>query len=315
MTDSIRERVVVGVVTAVVLGALTLLWNWASSGGLVRVLGGLTEKEIDTKIAEIDARFSSLPQAITEARVLELIESATLGSVNQGQVNTLIERQIQSLPDEVRVNSLIDARLRLQPTGELRDDVIALIAAEIERVPGKGLSRGEVEALVATELAPFEVFRTLKGAVIAFDRSEGVSAISNGACPFGWTRFEPASGRMIVGAGRHGNLDENGNKLTEHPSFLDDHEKDDAIGGSETHTLTIEEMPKHSHRVATEEGKPITFGGFNYQNGVNELHIWHSRGTKSELYLKAEEIKPDTPTLPHNNMPPYIALYFCKKEG
>jgi len=44
---SIRDKVVVGVITAVVLGALTLLWNWSSSGGIVRALGGATQADVE----------------------------------------------------------------------------------------------------------------------------------------------------------------------------------------------------------------------------------------------------------------------------
>ena len=42
---AIGERVVVGVVSAVALGVLTLLWNWASKGGVIRALDGVTQKE------------------------------------------------------------------------------------------------------------------------------------------------------------------------------------------------------------------------------------------------------------------------------
>lgn len=39
---AIGEKIVVGVVSAVALSALALFWNWASHGGLIRALGGLT---------------------------------------------------------------------------------------------------------------------------------------------------------------------------------------------------------------------------------------------------------------------------------
>jgi hypothetical protein len=45
MQSQILEKVTVAVVTAVVLGALTLLWNWGSQGGVVRALGGVTRDE------------------------------------------------------------------------------------------------------------------------------------------------------------------------------------------------------------------------------------------------------------------------------
>jgi hypothetical protein len=44
--DGIGQKVIVGIATAVVLGGLTLLWNWGSNGGIVRALGGITEKDV-----------------------------------------------------------------------------------------------------------------------------------------------------------------------------------------------------------------------------------------------------------------------------
>jgi len=42
MFKQILEKVSVGIITAVVLGGLTLLWNWGSHGGVVKALGGIT---------------------------------------------------------------------------------------------------------------------------------------------------------------------------------------------------------------------------------------------------------------------------------
>jgi hypothetical protein len=43
---SFLQQVGVGVGTAVALGILTLLGNWASAGGLIHALGGVTENEV-----------------------------------------------------------------------------------------------------------------------------------------------------------------------------------------------------------------------------------------------------------------------------
>ena len=51
-SSRMTREVTVGVVTAIVLGALGLIWNWASEGGAVRLLGGVTLKDVDTLIAE-----------------------------------------------------------------------------------------------------------------------------------------------------------------------------------------------------------------------------------------------------------------------
>ena len=40
------EKVSIGVITAIVLGALALIWNWGSGGGLIRALGGVTKTDL-----------------------------------------------------------------------------------------------------------------------------------------------------------------------------------------------------------------------------------------------------------------------------
>ena len=52
---SLGERVGVGVLTAVVLVILTLLWNWGSDGGLIHAFGGLNAKETE----EIAKKFAT----------------------------------------------------------------------------------------------------------------------------------------------------------------------------------------------------------------------------------------------------------------
>ena len=59
---AIGEKVIVGVVSALALGALTLFWNWASNGGVIRALGGVTEKGSPINFGLVDYPFSNLIQ-------------------------------------------------------------------------------------------------------------------------------------------------------------------------------------------------------------------------------------------------------------
>jgi len=121
---------------------------------------------------------------------------------------------------------------------------------------------------------------SLDDAVIAFDRGE---------CPDGWKKFEPAAGRMIVGAARSG-----------YPSYSQDPEH--AIGGEETVTLTIKQMPSHTHDFAD-------MGLANDDSGSGQ--------SDREWVNVLKEIQPTLATgggEPHNNMPPYVALYYCERE-
>ena len=156
----------------------------------------------------------------------------------------------------------------------------------------------KVETL-ETELEPF---RKAKGAVIAFDRSGATAAGDEtaGYCPPGWVWFEPSGGRVLIGAGQHGNnVDENGILLTRYPSFLE--LPAEAVGGSEKHTLIPDEMPMHNHSMGIrikDQG-----GGKGYE------HTRPANGGFNDVTGSAGQ------GLPHNNMPPYLSLYFCKKNA
>lgn len=163
-----------------------------------------------------------------------------------------------------------------------------------------------IEAL-ESELEPF---RRASGIVAAFDRSE------EDACPRGWERFAPAGGRMIVGAGVNNNIDENGQSLTRYPALQDD--ANAAQGGAERHTLSEAEMPAHAHtltnlRLAYEEaGEGV--------DGVTVGPSYSDGGAPGRLWVGGPPIKSvqNTDTKgagsPHNNMPPFVALYYCRRR-
>ena len=73
-------------------------------------------------------------------------------------------------------------------------------------------------------------------------------------------------------------------------------------GGEATHTLKVEEMPSHSH-------------------GVNFDQIWSWGGTTSLAttsggpYAGGGYVKDAGGNQPHNNMPPYLAVYVWKRIG
>ena len=128
--------------------------------------------------------------------------------------------------------------------------------------------------------------------MIAFDIREG--------CPQGWQPFSHANGRFIIGAGDPARSkllkDANGDKLQDRVFGLP--------GGAQQHTLTIEEMPKHFHKLPTlglnNVADPATTQAVRATNPGN--YMQHFRRTDGKGGSR-----------PHNNMPPYIALYFCKK--
>ena len=146
------------------------------------------------------------------------------------------------------------------------------------------------------ELAPFQ---NAKGAVIAFDRSGATAAgdATAGYCPQGWAWFEPSGGRVLIGAGQHQNKDENGVLLNRYPSFLELPE--DAVGGAERHTLTLDQIPSHEHSMGVFVRGDGGGSGYSYTRPAN------GKGDPTSAVGGGQ---------PHNNMPPYLSLYFCKKN-
>ena len=119
----------------------------------------------------------------------------------------------------------------------------------------------------------------------------------------------PAGGRFIIGAGVHNNKwfplgSDQSVDLKRYIAYDEDTDQETATsrstGGEEEHTLTIEEMPSHTHQfeyVSVEERNRERSGGPD--------PIWKdAKKTENTLAVGGRQ--------PHNNMPPHIALYFCK---
>lgn len=97
-----------------------------------------------------------------------------------------------------------------------------------------------------------------------------------------WTIDTDYQGRTIIGSGGSYSLG--------------------AMGGSETHTLTIEEMPSHGHDIEGGTGS------------INEAGVVIQRGYGGEINLTNGTIAKGG-SLPHNNMPPYTVVNYWKRTA
>jgi hypothetical protein len=64
--SGVRDKLLVSVATALILGLLALVGNWASQGGLITILGGISKAEFDQKTKDLSAP-GSLPQTAVVA--------------------------------------------------------------------------------------------------------------------------------------------------------------------------------------------------------------------------------------------------------
>jgi len=115
------------------------------------------------------------------------------------------------------------------------------------------------------------------GAVMAFDLDQ---------CPAGWSEFKLAKGRTIIGTKGNENGLTNRNR--------------GETGGEEMHTLTVNEMPSHNHNFST------YYNSGRYSGRVTSEYTRNGYSTVTTNSTGGNQ--------PHNNMPPFVILLYCKKN-
>lgn len=148
---------------------------------------------------------------------------------------------------------------------------------------------------------------SLSRAVVAFANTVDVDDRVN-QCPDGWTPFEEGRGRFLMGAGipthskyrtwRAENIPESAEMQLTGRSPMEH-------GGEETHLLSVPEMPTHTHEF---DGQSITRGG---NHGTGRTLAVGDAANHGEYKPDGENAKVGGSNA-HNNLPPYIALYFCR---
>ena len=120
------------------------------------------------------------------------------------------------------------------------------------------------------------------------------SVDSNQPCPIKWRLYDPAVGRVVVGAGVNENKDANGIDLTDHPIGV--------TGGRENQVLTVAQLPPQS----------IEISGLA---GASRVDRFNAGGKDYPVVgVRTGAIDTGGKGVPVPTMPPFVALYYCIKE-
>lgn len=144
-----------------------------------------------------------------------------------------------------------------------------------------------------------------KDAIVAFPFEKPDDVIpgseADDPCPPGWKRYRDADGRMIAGVGQHDP------SVAQFTPFQSD--------GERKVLLTVEKMPRHRHELDMDQrhGSPGYLDGGN-RPGAIIFGVAHGPAAHQTLRNTGPIVDHPGATESHNNMPPYIALYFCKKN-
>lgn len=142
------------------------------------------------------------------------------------------------------------------------------------------VNSNEIKSIIGTT----EYYMVPKGAIIIW--SGAIDKIPNGWVLCDGTNGTPnLTDRFILGAGNSYSVG--------------------AVGGEAEHTLTINEMPSHSHTITVQN---------NSENGSNNIVNTVGSSGSSYEFSNTWTTNDSGGTLPHNNMPPYYALCYIMKK-
>ena len=180
---------------------------------------------------------------------------------------------------KARINSLVDVRARSEETAlairnQVTKEAEEAVASNAEAIVRDAV-REEISKTRSLNVAQL-ISRAVmpSGSVVAFDRAK---------CPDDWDEMPRIAGRVIVGVGQGTGL-----SMRTRGEF----------GGSEEHSLSLNEMPRHRHGIPVNAGSGLGL--------VLRPNLGLPGATSGVEMMGSGK--------PHNNMPPYIALLFCKKK-
>lgn len=193
-------------------------------------------------------------------------------------VNAASEAKTRAERAATEANSLVVEAQTYKEALAVADVLVKKLGESSQEIVDAALKSPGFQSLVAGKLTP-------PGIVVA-------STVACSALGAGWVDYADGAGRFIVGVG--GGTDVNGN-----PQTFQVEEK----AGEYLHKLTIDEMPEHTHGIV--RSGDLTNDSYAAGRGT----VPHSN---TQNYPQTTAMGGNQP---HNNIPPYIALFFCKKAS
>lgn len=136
---------------------------------------------------------------------------------------------------------------------------------------------------------------------------DAIIIIDREVCPPGWETFTLGHGRFVVGVG---------NPLRNHSSANGPSEKKYLqTGGEEKVRLDADNMPPHSHEGSTGPSSAVAVinqSGPGIINGWNIVQRSGEKLTINEHEKLPLNISQNGRGTPANNLPPFIAMRYCK---
>ena len=77
-----------------------------------------------------------------------------------------------------------------------------------------------------------------------------------------------------------------------------------SVGGEKEHTLTVDEMPSHSHKIDS-----MSWGGNGLNNEISHNYNFWVYDRNNNAPISSDYLQAAGGNNPHNNMQPYIAPY------
>jgi hypothetical protein len=256
---------------------------------------------IDSLVVTNPAATDALSQADEHLRLLKSTIKATFPNVagaitgTHTAINTKVAEPVSAITSDGTTPSLNTA------AGVTADNLRTLIGVSGSAITTATDSEGEVTPALATGITAVEVWDLVKSAALDSIYPVGAiyTAITSGSpeTVFGGTWVSFGQGRVLVG---HDDATEPDTDFvassTDGSSVL--------VGGAKTHTLTIDEIPAHTHNV-------------QYDDELNMEKQGSGGHTISELD-GTSSTRATTSTgggLAHNNLQPYVVVYMWKRTA